>query len=142
MLAYPSASFSKEYQPVVIQDDLERQLGYLAQDIARTQGEGMIFLDRSILSLFAYIFWCAEKGRDIRRKFYQYFICGLERKLYALPDIVIYCMQDYEVIRRAFETNRERKQTSEFLAEREYCQSQERFYKKLLEKLTMEYIFS
>lgn len=44
-------------------------------------------------------------------------------------------MQDYEVIRRAFETNRERKQTSEFLAEREYCQSQERFYKKLLEKL-------
>lgn len=43
MLAYPSASFSKEYQPVVIQDDLERQLGYLAQDIARTQGEGMIF---------------------------------------------------------------------------------------------------
>ena len=61
MLAYPSASFSKEYQPVVIQDDLERQLGYLAQDIARTQGEGMIFLDRSILSLFAYIFWCAEK---------------------------------------------------------------------------------
>lgn len=135
MLAYPSASFSREYQPVVIQDDLERQLGYLAQDIARTQGEGMIFLDRSILSLFAYIFWCAEKGRDIRRKFYQYFICGLERKLYALPDIVIYCMQDYEVIRRAFETNRERKQTSEFLAEREYCQSQERFYKKLLEKL-------
>ncbi len=59
--ACPSASFSREYQPVVIQDDLERQLGYLAQDIARTQGEGMIFLDRSILSLFAYIFWCAEK---------------------------------------------------------------------------------
>ena len=81
MLAYPSASFSREYQPVVIQDDLERQLGYLAQDIARTQGEGMIFLDRSILSLFAYIFWCAEKGRDIRRKFYQYFICGLERAI-------------------------------------------------------------
>ena len=49
-----SLSF-EEYQPVVIQDDLERQLGYLAQDIARTQGEGMIFLDRSILSLFGYI---------------------------------------------------------------------------------------
>ena len=61
MLAYPSASFSREYQPVVIQDDLERQLGYLAQDIARTQGEGMIFLDRSILSLFAYIFLVRRK---------------------------------------------------------------------------------
>ena len=35
MLAYPSASFSREYQPVVIQDDLERQLGYLAQDFAQ-----------------------------------------------------------------------------------------------------------
>ena len=62
MLAYPSASFSREYQPVVIQDDLERQLGYLAQDIARTQGEGMIFF-RSVDIILICLYFLVRRKR-------------------------------------------------------------------------------
>ena len=64
--------FTREYQPVVIQDDLERQLGYLAQDIARTQGEGMIFFRSvDIILICLYFFGAPEKGTDNKKEFYQ-----------------------------------------------------------------------
>lgn len=129
-------SYSDEYKEVIHEDNLEREIMYLKQDEKRTFFNKDIILDRSVLSLFAYVYWLFEsKKDDIRCEFYSYVINGILDKKYVLPNRIIYCYQDYNHILKSYNLNNNIKGTEKTLVSKEYYEIQNDFYSRLIEQL-------
>lgn len=134
---YPECFFAEEYTEVLQEDDLERQLTYLKQDKERTNiTDKDIILDRSVLSLFGYVYWLYEsKKNDIRREFYNNVVNSLVSNNLVLPNRIVYCYQDYDCILKSYEGNCKIKGTDKILVSKEYYEVQNDFYERLIEKL-------
>lgn len=134
---YPRCVFSEEYREVKQKDDLERQLMYLEQDEKRISApDSDIILDRSVLSLFGYVYWLYESNQnDIRCEFYSHVVNGLSGNRYVLPNRILYCYQDYDSIIKSFEVNHHIKGTDDLLVSKEYYETQNDFYERLIKML-------
>lgn len=134
---YPSCAFFEEYMEPEENEDLERQLQYLKQDEKRTcVPDKDVIMDRSVLSLFGYVYWLYASGKkDIRCEFYNHVVNGLSEKKYVLPNRIIYCYQDYASVIEAYKKNYKEKGTDEKFVSEQYYQIQNDFYESLMEMM-------
>ena len=139
---YPDYYFSEEYQVVRCDDVLERQLAYLHQDEHRTIATAKnVILDRSVLSLLGYIYWLYKYEKvDIRRSFYSRLLDGVRKKKYNLPNKLVYCYSDSDMIKKCYNSNHQVKGTDSELVSNTYLDSQNEFYEKLCSQLKGSYI--
>lgn len=134
---YPACAFFEEYMEPEENKDLERQLQYLKQDEKRTYvSDKDVILDRSVLSLFGYVYWLYASGKnDIRCEFYSYVVNGVSEKKYVLPNQIIYCYQDYASVIKAYKKNYKEKGTDEKFVSEQYYQIQNDFYESLMKMM-------
>lgn len=131
-------SIREEYEYISEANICIRQKKYLLQDRKRTNLTNVkkIILDRSLFSLFGYVYWLYISNElDIRLEFYRLLINELNKKTVLLPNRLIVCCQEYENIYNSFLENKEIKGTEQFLASKKYIETQNSYYDKISEIL-------
>lgn len=144
MKKYDEFCAAEEYEIINEENPFKRQFLYMIQDESRIGNcENNTILDRSIISLSAYVFWLyKEQNIDIRSEFYSAYINSIARGKNEVPNRVIICRQKYDNIVSSYETNRLIKGTLPVYVEREYFDIQEEFlaaFQEALKDKVIEY---
>lgn len=134
---YPEFCAAEEYEIINEENPFRRQFLYMIQDESRIGNcENNIILDRTIISLSAYVFWLFKcQNTDIRSEFYSVYINSLVQGKSEVPNRVILCRQKYDTVVSSYETNRLKKGTAPVYVEREYFDIQEEFLATFQEEL-------
>lgn len=133
---HPDFVCAEEYSVEIETDAYDRQIKYLLQDEKRI-GNTMknIIMDRSILSLCAYVYWLYKgQGLDIRTRFYSAYIVSLA-SCQRIPNMVVLCYQEKDWIKAAYSSNKDIKGTDSLLVDDLYLKIQDEFYKSFQEEL-------
>lgn len=134
---HPEFCAAEEYEIINEENPFQRQFLYMIQDESRIGNcENNTILDRTIISLSAYVFWLFKcQNTDIRSEFYSVYINSLAKGKNEVPNRVILCRQKYDTVVISYETNRLIKGTAPVYVEREYFDIQEEFLATFQEEL-------